>query len=409
MTRFSAVALGCMLMSTAQAGEPPSSCQGLLSDRDLYAAVNDAVVYTMVFNDGSRASSDKIFSDLGYWLERKLIWLENEPRLLTRLKKIISETDSTEMREQLTACYPNLDKFLHPEAARRAETAERAEAEKRAEATKQAESAKRTEATRQAEAAARQAWEVGAPARSQLEEAARQAWKAGAPARAAEAAKEAKSLKRAEEAARQAWEAEAPAIAEKQAEAAKRAEEAARQAREVQVRLEEAARQAWAAAAPARAAEAAKLAEAEKQARSAKQAEDTQRTEEAARHVREADAQARAQEERTRRQEEYILKAAYVDYTIVKRCHDKREWGYISEPQLTHAQTALSGVEQKIKKQNIDLDALQKHAYTLADGLLLRAESSEGHLPNPVEGLCNAALAELLRHRWWVVPEEAQK
>jgi hypothetical protein len=356
-------------------------------------------------SNGSRASSDEIFSDLGYWLDRKLIWLEDEPTLLTRLKKIISETDSTEMREQLTACYPKLDKFLHPEAARRAEAAERAEAVKRAEATKQAESAKRMEARRQAEAAARQAWEVGAPARSQFEEAARQAWKAGAPARAAEAAKVAELLKRAKEASEQAREAEAPAIAEKQAEAAKRAEEAARQAREAQ----ETARQAWAAAAPARAVEAAKLAEAEKLAKAAKQAEDGRQAEEVARQVREADAQARAQEERTHSQEEYLLTAAYADYTIVKRCHDKREWGYISEPQLTHAQAALSGIEQKIKKQNIDLDALQKHAYTLADDLFFRAESSEGHPPNPVEGLCNAALAELLRHRWWVVPEEAQK
>ena len=176
MTRFLAVALGCMLISTAHAAEPPSSCQGLLSDREVYAAVNDAVVYAMVRNHGSRASSDKVFSDLEYWLDRKLIWLEHESTLLTRLKKIISETDSTQMREQLTACYPNLDKFLHPEAARRKEAAERADAVKRAEATKQAESAKRTEATRQAEAAARQAWEAGAPARSEYEEVARQAW-----------------------------------------------------------------------------------------------------------------------------------------------------------------------------------------------------------------------------------------
>ena len=398
-----------MLISTAHAGEPPSSCQGLLSDRDLYAAVNDAVVYTMVFNHGSRASSDKIFSDLGYWLERKLIWLEDDPTLFTRLKKIISEINNAEIREQITDCYPGLDKFLHPAAAKQAEAVKQAEAAERAEAAKMAETAKRTEAAKSKEAAARQAWEAGAPARSQLEEAARQAWKAGAPARAAEAAKEAELAKRAEEAARHAREAEAPAMSEKQAEAAKRAEEAARQAREAQVRLEETARQAWAAAAPARAAEAAKLAEAEKQAKAAKQAEDARQAEEAARQAREADAQARAQEERTRRQEEYILKAAYADYTIVKRCHDKREWGYISEPQLAEVQAALSDIEQKIKKPNIDLDALQKQANTLADDLFFRAEAWEGHPTNPVEDLCNGALAELMQHDWWVVPEEAQK
>ena len=148
------------------------------------------------------------------------------------------------------------------------------------------------------------------------------------------------------------------------------------------VQLEEAARQAWAAAAQARAAEAAKLAEAEKQAKAAKQAEDARQAEEAARQAREADAQARAQEERTRRQEEYILKVAYADYTIVKRCHDKREWGYISEPQLAEVQAALSDHREKDQKTNIDLDALQKQANTLADDLFFRAEAWEGHPTN---------------------------
>src|SRR6476660_6990080 len=166
MTRFLAVALACMLISTARAAEPPSSCQGLLSDPDVYGAVKDAVVYTIVFNDGLGASSDKIFSDLGYWLDGKLFWLEDESTLLTRLKKIISEIDTAETREQITACYPNLDKFLHPEAAKRAEAAN------------------------SKETAARQALEAGAPARAQLAEAARQEWEAGAPARAAEAAKQ---------------------------------------------------------------------------------------------------------------------------------------------------------------------------------------------------------------------------
>jgi hypothetical protein len=401
MTRFLAVSLGCMLISTAHAAEPPSSCQGLLSDPDVYGAVKDAVVYTMVFNQGSRASSDKIFSDLGYWLDRKLIWLEDEPTLLARLQKIISEIDNADVREKITNCYPGLDKFLHPAAAKQAEAVKQAEAAERAEAAKLAETAKRTEATKSMEAAARQALEAGAPAQSKLEEAARQAWKAGVPARAAEAAKEAELAKRAEEAARHAREAEAP----KQAEAAKRAEEAASQAREAQVQLEEAARQAWAAAAPARAAETAKLAEAEKQAKAAKQTEDARQVEEATRQAREADAQSRAQEEKTRIQEEYILKVAYADYTIVKRCHDKREWGYISEPQLAEAQAALS----EIKKPNIDLDALQKRANTLADDLFFEAEVSKGHPTDPVERLCNGALAELMHHDWWDVPEEAQK
>jgi hypothetical protein len=139
MTRFLPVALACMLISTARAAEPPSSCQGLLSDPDVYGAVKDAVVYTIVFNDGLGASSDKIFSDLGYWLDGKLFWLEDESTLPTRLKKIISEIDSAEIREQITACYPNLDKFLHPEAAKQAEAARLAEAAKRAEAAKLAE------------------------------------------------------------------------------------------------------------------------------------------------------------------------------------------------------------------------------------------------------------------------------
>src|SRR6476659_3889914 len=98
MTRFSAVALGCMLISTAHAGEPPSSCQGLLSDPEVYAKVKDAVVYTMVFNGSGMVSSDKIFSDLRYWLERKLIWVENDPTLYTRLKKIISDINNAEIR-----------------------------------------------------------------------------------------------------------------------------------------------------------------------------------------------------------------------------------------------------------------------------------------------------------------------
>ena len=121
------------------------------------------------------------------------------------------------------------------------------------------------------------------------------------------------------------------------------------------------------------------------------------------------DALARTQEERTRRQQEYILKVAYADYTIVKHCHDKREWGYISEPQLAEVQAALSDIEKKFKKPNIDLDALQKQANTLADDLFFRAEVWEGHPTNPVENLCNGALTDLMQHDWWVVPEEAQK
>ena len=162
-----AVALGCMLISTAHAGEPPSSCKGLLSDRDLYAAVNDAVVYTMVFNHGSSAGSDKIFSDLAYWLERKLIWLEDEPILVTRLNKITSEINNADIREQITDCYPGLHKFLHPTAAKQAEAVKQAEAAERAERAKLAKAAKQLEDATQAQEAARQAWESGAPARSQ--------------------------------------------------------------------------------------------------------------------------------------------------------------------------------------------------------------------------------------------------
>src|SRR6476660_1489636 len=121
-----------MLVSTAQAAEPPSSCQGLLSDPEVYAKVKDAVRYTIVFNSGSRSTSDKIFSDLAHWLEPDF-WLEREATLDTRLQKIRSEIDSPQVREQIIACYPSLDKFLHPEAAKQAEAASQAEAAKQAE------------------------------------------------------------------------------------------------------------------------------------------------------------------------------------------------------------------------------------------------------------------------------------
>jgi hypothetical protein len=226
MTRFWAAALGFMFVSTVQAAQPQPSCQGLLSDPEVYAKVEGAVLYTVVVNNGSGSTSDKIFSDVAHWLEAESIWLEGESQLYTRLQKIRSEIDSAQMREQIRACYPNLDNLLDPEAAKQAVAAKRAEAAKQAEAAEQAEAAKRAEALKQREEAARQALEAGAPARAQAEEAARQAWEAGAPARAKEAAKQA-------EAARQAWEAGAPARAEeaaKQAEARRQAEEAARQA-----------------------------------------------------------------------------------------------------------------------------------------------------------------------------------
>jgi hypothetical protein len=194
----------------------------------------------------------------------------------------------------------------------------------------------------------------------------------------------------------------------KQAEAVRQAEVAARQEWEARAQLEEAARQAWEAGAPARAVEAAKEAEAANKAETAQRAEVAKRAEEAARQVQEAEAQPRDQEQGTRRQEEYKLKA-YVEYTIVKRCHDEREWGYISEPQLAKAQAALNAIEQKIKNPNIDLDALWKQANTVADDNFSRAgsmsEARAGHPTNPVEMLCNEAFAQLMQFNWWIVPE----
>jgi hypothetical protein len=148
------------------------------------------------------------------------------------------------------------------------------------------------------------------------------------------------------------------------------------------------AKQAWEAGAPARAAEAARQAEAVKQ------------QEEAARQAWEAGAPARAQAEEARRQAEaateYTFKVAYVDYIIVKRCHIA---GYISEPELAKAQAAVSAIEQKIKKPNIDLDALWKQANTVADDNFLRLgsmpQAGPGHPRNPVEMLCNGALVQL--------------
>jgi hypothetical protein len=120
MVRIWAVAVGLLVGSTAQAGQPPSSCQGLLSDPDVYEKVKSAVTYAIVFDRGFEPSPDEIFSDLAHWLEDRSIWLERESTLYTQLRKIRSEIDSAEMRGQIAACYPNLDRFLHPDVAKKA-------------------------------------------------------------------------------------------------------------------------------------------------------------------------------------------------------------------------------------------------------------------------------------------------
>jgi hypothetical protein len=92
-----------MFVSTAQAAQPPSSCEGLLSDPEVYAKVEGAVVYTLVVNNGSRSNDDKIFSDMAHWLEDDFIGPKGKSRLYTRLQDIRSAIDSTQMREQITA------------------------------------------------------------------------------------------------------------------------------------------------------------------------------------------------------------------------------------------------------------------------------------------------------------------
>jgi hypothetical protein len=81
MIRIWTVALGLMLVSTAQAAQPPS-CQGLLSNPGVYAKVKDAVTYAILFNRGSEPSPDKVFSDLA--LEDGSIWLERESTLYSQ-------------------------------------------------------------------------------------------------------------------------------------------------------------------------------------------------------------------------------------------------------------------------------------------------------------------------------------
>ena len=64
------------------------------------------------------------------------------------------------------------------------------------------------------------------------------------------------------------------------------------------------------------------------------------------------------------------LKAAYVDYIIVKRCYDAREGYaavYINDAELSKAKTDVSSLEEKLKGPNIDLDALWTQANSLAD------------------------------------------
>jgi chemotaxis protein histidine kinase CheA len=404
MIRIWAVAVGFAFVNAAQAAQPPPSCQGLLSDPQIHEKVKGAVNYAIIFNRGSEPSPDKVFSDLAHWLEDGLIWLERDSTLYRQLQKIRSEIDSGEMREQITACYPYLDRFLHPEVAKKEAAARQAEAVRQAEASRQAEAAARAEATKRQEEAARQAWMAGAPARGQTEEAARQAWEAGAPARAAEAAKR-------EEAARQTWEAGAPeraARAAKAAEALKRAQEAARQAQAEQARAQEAARQAWEAEAPARAAEAQKQEEAAKQTLAAKQAAAEKKREEAERQAREAEAQARAQAEEARRQAnaalEFKLTVAYVDDIIITRCHNERDGdraASISETQVAKAQVAMSAIEQNLKRPGIDLAALRKQANSLADDNFIwvreMPKAQPGHANSPVEMLCKGALQQLMQ------------
>jgi hypothetical protein len=94
MTRFWAAAVGFIFVSTAQAAQPPTSCQGPLSDPEVYEKVKDAVIYTLVFNAGSESTSDKIFSDLAHWLEGDAFL---PPSLYTRLQKIRSDMDSPQI------------------------------------------------------------------------------------------------------------------------------------------------------------------------------------------------------------------------------------------------------------------------------------------------------------------------
>jgi hypothetical protein len=403
MVRIWAVALGLLFVSTAQAGQPPS-CQGLLSDPLVYERVAGAVNYAIIFNRGSERAPDEIFGDLAHWLEDRSSWLQPESALYARLKTIWSGMDSAEMREQITACYPSLDRYLHPEAARQAEATRQAKAAKQADAERQTEAAKRADAVRRREEDARRTWESGAARRAQLEEAARQASEAGAPARASEAAKR-------EEAARQAWEARAPqraAEAAKRAEAFKRAREAAIQAQAEQARAQDAARQAWKADAPARAAEAEKQEEAAKQELAAKQATAEKKREEAARQAREAEAQARARAEEARRQAnavlEFKLTVAYVDDIIITRCHDEREGdraAYISETLFAKTQAAMSAIEQKLTRPGIDLAALRKQANSLADDNFVWVrklpKAQPGHATSTVEMLCKGALQQLMQ------------
>lgn len=364
-------AFGFMIVSASQA-QSPSTCQGLLSDPEVYAKVMDAVNSTLVENNGYRVTSDKIFSNLADWINA-LSWLEEKPTLYTRLQKIWSTMDSAQTREQIIACYPNLDKFLHPEAAKQADAAKHVGAEKQAEAARQAAATNRLEALKQKEKEARQRLEAAAPERTQAEEAAKQRWDAAAPERAQadEAAKQRL------EAAKHRWEAVAPERAQ--------AEEAAKQQLE-------AAKQRWDATAPERAAKASEQAEAAKQVEAAKQAEAAKQKEDAARQKLEAEARARTQAEEDAGQAELKLKLAYADSIIVKRCHAEREsddTSYINETQLANAQAALSVLEQKFKNLNIDLNTIRNQAQTVADDNFSRLDERE------VGRLCLGALIQL--------------
>src|SRR5262249_28961881 len=389
MTRLWMTAFGFMIVSASQA-ESPSTCQGLLSDPEVYAKVMDAVNSTLVENNGYRVTSDKIFSNLADWINA-LSWLEEKPTLYTRLQKIWSTMDSAQTREQIIACYPNLDKFLHPEAAKQADAAKHVGAEKQAEAARQAAATNRLEALKQKEKAARQRLGAAAPEPTQAEEAAKQRWDAAAPERA-----------QAEEAAKERWDAAAPERAQAD-EAAKQRLEAAKhrweavaperaQAEEAAKQQLEAAKQRWDATAPERAAKASEQAEAAKQVEAAKQAEAAKQKEDAARQKLEAEARARTQAEEDAGQAELKLKLAYADSIIVKRCHAEREsddTSYINETQLANAQAALSVLEQKFKNLNIDLNTIRNQAQTVADDNFSRLDERE------VGRLCLGALIQL--------------
>jgi hypothetical protein len=409
MIKVWAIAFGVMLASTAQAAQPPSSCHGALSDPEVYAKVKDAVTYAMVVHRGSESPPDEIFGNVSHWLEGMTFWLDSGSTLYTRLQKIRSEMGRAETREQITACYPDLNLVLHPEAARRAVATKQAEAAERAEAARQAEAAKRLEIARRREEAARQVWESGAPLRAQREEAAREAWEATAPARGAEAAKR-------EEDAQKAWEAGAPARAAQAAELAERgrqALEAARQAQAGQVRAAEAMRKAWEAEAPARKAqqaaeqeEAAKRAEVAKQSEAAKQTEEaTKQREEAATKARQAAASARAQAKEAGRKINATLEVIYANYSIIMRCHDEREGDhapYISETQFAEAQVALSAIEQKLKRADIDLAALRKQANSVANDSFISVRNmpkagQPGDATSLMEMFCKGTLQQFMQ------------